>query len=54
MTTDDLWEVGAAKGVKAGGHVQWGQMSLTNGAVSILGALIAVIVNVNFWRSPPP
>jgi hypothetical protein len=54
MTADDLWEAGAAKGVKAGGRVPWGQMSLTNGAASILSAVIAAIVNVIFWRSPPP
>jgi hypothetical protein len=54
MTTDYLWEVGAAKGAKAGERVQWGLMSVINGAVSILGGLIAAIVNVNFWRSPPP
>jgi hypothetical protein len=53
MTADDLWEVGAAKGVKAGECVRWGLLSLFNGAVSILGALIAAIVNVIFWRSPP-
>jgi hypothetical protein len=53
MTTDDLWEVGAAKGVKAGERVQWGLVSLINGAVLILSALIAAYVNVIFWRSPP-
>jgi hypothetical protein len=55
MATGDVsqWEVGAAKGVKAGGRTPWGFVSITNGAASILGALIAAVVNVDFWQWPP-
>jgi hypothetical protein len=53
MSAEELWDVGAAKGLKAGECVQWGFVSLVNGAASILGALIAAIVNVIFWQSPP-
>jgi hypothetical protein len=53
MTTDDRWDVGAAKGMKGGEPIQWGLVSFSNGVVSIFGALIAALVNVSFWRSPP-